>query len=515
MSENDRTQLVALPPESLASYDAVFGELPVMVALIRNGRFAYLNRAGQRGMGATSSDQWLGHQFEQFLPAEDVAIVRSRLSSVTTSHEIAPLRQARFRRLDGTLFDVETMSVPLLIGDVNVAQCIARDLTPAGPPDPLLPSADEQFATAFRASPDGIVIVRARDLTILNANPAWCALTGSDLATIDGRSLRDLGVALKPDEQYELLMRIERDGRVRDVALQYRNEGSGEWRWALVSAETLVVDGERSVLAIARDVTEDRMLQARLRQSQKMDAVGQLAGGIAHDFNNLLTVIRANTELVIGDLPEAEPVQEDLNSIIQACDRAAALTRQLLAFSRTQSLDIRPVDLNEVLRAAGHMMARMLGPGISFEWRLGEVPLVLADRGQVEQVLMNLLVNARDAMPDGGRIALETAAESVTRETFSEHVTAIAVEPGGYVRWTVTDHGHGMSAETRARVFEPFFTTKEQGRGTGLGLATVYGIVKQSQGYIWIDSTPGVGTSVHVYLPVAAPARDSSPDQVR
>jgi two-component system, cell cycle sensor histidine kinase and response regulator CckA len=128
---------------------------------------------------------------------------------------------------------------------------------------------------------------------------------------------------------------------------------------------------------------------------------------------------------------------------------------------------------------------------------------------------MNLLVNARDAMPEGGVIEVETAAESVTQETFSEHVTGISVEPGGYVRWTVTAHGHGMSPETRARVFEPFFTTKEQGRGTGLGLATVYGIVKQSQGYIWIDSTPGVGTSVHVYLPVAAPARDSSPDQVR
>jgi len=500
MPEHDLVPLEPLPPESLASYDAVFGELPVMVALIRDGRFAYLNRAGQRGMGATSSDQWLGHQLESFSPDEDIPLVRSRLSTVQDAHAIAPLRQGRLRRLDGTLFDVEAMMVPVVIGDVGVAQCIAREVTPR---QRALAQADEQFATAFRASPDGIVIVRARDLTILEANPAWCTLTGTDLATIEGRTLRDLGVALKPEEQQELLARIERDGRVRDVALQYRKEGSGEWRWALISVESLVVDGERSVLAIARDVTEDRMLQARLRQSQKMDAVGQLAGGIAHDFNNLLTVIRANTELVIGDLPSAEPVQDDLNSIIEAVDRAAALTRQLLAFSRTQALDIRPVDLNETLRTAGHMMARMLGPGITFEWRLGDVSFVLADRGQVEQILMNLLVNARDAMHDGGLIELETAAVTVTSETFSEQVTGISVEPGEYVRWTVTDHGHGMSPETRARAFEPFFTTKEQGRGTGLGLATVYGIVKQSQGYIWIDSTPAVGTAVHVYLPVA------------
>ena len=512
MPEHDRTPLEPLPPDSLASYDAVFGELPVMVALIRDGRFAYLNRAGQRGMGATSSDQWLGHYLESFSPDEDVPLIRSRLSTVQEAHAIAPLRHGRLRRLDGTLFDVEAMMVPVVIGDVGVAQCIAREVTPR---QRALAQADEQFATAFRASPDGIVIVRARDLTILEANPAWCALTGCDLATIEGRTLGDLGVALKPDEQQELLTRIERDGRVRDVALQYRREGGGEWRWALVSVESLVVDGERSVLAIARDVTEDRMLQARLRQSQKMDAVGQLAGGIAHDFNNLLTVIRANTELVIGDLPSAEPVQDDLNSIIEAVDRAAALTRQLLAFSRTQSLDTRPVDLNDTLRTAGHMMVRILGPGIAFEWRLGNVPFVLADRGQVEQILMNLLVNARDAMPDGGLIELETAAESVTAETFSEQVTGISVEPGDYVRWTVIDHGHGMSPETRAHVFEPFFTTKEQGRGTGLGLATVYGIVKQSQGYIWIDSTAGSGTSVHVYLPVAPPARCAAPDQSR
>jgi signal transduction histidine kinase len=261
--------------------------------------------------------------------------------------------------------------------------------------------------------------------------------------------------------------------------------------------------GEECVLLIVRDVSEDRLLQARLRQSQKMDAVGQLAGGIAHDFNNLLTVIRANAELVIGDLSPSLPSHEDLEAIMAACDRAAALTRQLLAFSRTQSLDIRPFDLNETLHIAGQMISRMLGPSISIEWRLGDVPLVLADRGQVEQILMNLLVNARDAMPEGGVITLETMAEDVTEETFREHVSGIVVVPGQFVRWTVTDRGHGMSLDTRARVFEPFFTTKQPGSGTGLGLSTVYGIVKQSQGYIWIDSREGVGTSVHVYLPVA------------
>ena len=502
MSEDDPTPVEALPAEHLASYDAVFGELPVMVALSRNGRFVYLNRAGQRGLGTTSREQWLGRDLAQFSSDDEAPLVRTRLSDVSNAHEMAPLRHAHLRRLDGSMLDVEVMTMPVTIGGVEVAQTIARDVSPRTR-EHAIAEAHEEFATAFRASPDGIVIVRARDLTVLNANPAWCALTGCDLTTIEGRGIRDLGVALKPDEQRELLARIEREGRARDVALQYRIEGSAEWRWALVSVETLEVDGERSVLAIARDVTEDRLLQARLRQSQKMDAVGQLAGGIAHDFNNLLTVIRANTELVIGDLPPAEPVQDDLSSIIAACDRAAQLTRQLLAFSRTQALDIRPVDLNDALRTAGQMISRMLGPGIAFTWRLGEVSHVLADRGQVEQILMNLLVNARDAMPDGGTVEIETAEETITADTFADHVTGITVAPGRYVRWTVIDHGHGMSPETRGRVFEPFFTTKQPGSGTGLGLATVYGIVKQSQGYIWIDSTEGVGTAVHVYLPVS------------
>jgi PAS domain S-box-containing protein len=497
MADDDPTQVEQLPADSVASYDAVFGELPVIVALHRQGRVLYLNRAGERGIGATSRDQWLGRELETFSPADEHALVRSRLGAARESRVTAPLRHARLRRLDGTLFDVDVMTVPVTIGGVEVAQSVATAGTVVERPD-------EKFATAFRASPDGIVIVRLRDLAILDANPAWCALAGAELEAIAGRALDALPVIVRSEGRRELVARLQREGRARDLALEYRRVGSPEWRHLLVSAETLDADGERCVLAIARDVTEDRLLQARLRQSQKMDAVGQLAGGIAHDFNNLLTVIRANAELVIDDLAPTEPSHEDLGSIVAACDRAAALTRQLLAFSRTQALDIRDVDLNDTLRTAGGMISRLLGPSIALDWRLGDVRPVLADRGQVEQILMNLLVNARDAMPDGGVISIETAPAAVTHETFREHVTGIAAVPGDYVRWTVTDRGEGMPPETLAHAFEPFFTTKPAGTGTGLGLATVYGIVKQSQGYIWIDSTPGAGTSVHVYLPVAA-----------
>jgi two-component system, cell cycle sensor histidine kinase and response regulator CckA len=503
MADDERVTMELLPKDSLAWYHEMFGEAPVMVALHRQGRFLYLNRAAQEGLGATSPEQLLGRDVLEFTSPDDQSLVQSRIEAVTNSHVMAPLRHVRFRRLDGTLFDVEVMTVPVTVGGVEVAQSIAMDVTERFRVERAFAQSEEMFASAFAASPDGIVFLRRRDLRILNANPAWCALTGTDPERVDGMDLRELRVSLKPDEQRELLARVEHDGHVRDFPLQFLAGGGTEWRHATVSTELLELAGEACVLVIARDVTEDRLLQARLRQSQKMDAVGQLAGGIAHDFNNLLTVIRANAELVIGDLAPSLPSQEDLGSILTACDRAAALTRQLLAFSRTQSLDIRPFDLNETLRTAGQMIARMLGPAISIEWRLRDVPLVLADRGQVEQILMNLLVNARDAMAEGGAITLETMQEQVTEETFREQVTGIVVVPGPFVRWTVTDRGQGMSPEIRARVFEPFFTTKQPGSGTGLGLSTVYGIVKQSQGYIWIDSTEGEGTSVHVYLPVA------------
>jgi len=502
MTDDERTKSDDLPREGLAWYREAFADTPVMVALHRDGRYLYVNDAAARGLGATS-DELVGRELLEFAAPEDRETTRRRLESVSSRRAVAPMRPTRFRRLDGTLIDVQVMTMPVKVGGVDLSHSVAMDAREHDESEPASPRSEAKFATAFDVSPDGIVFVRLRDLTITNANPAWCTLTGCDRSALDGMRLDGLPVALKPDEQRELVARMTEDGRVRDFALQFRPAGSVEWRHAVVSAELLELEGERSVLAIARDVTEDRLLQARLRQSQKMDAVGQLAGGIAHDFNNLLTVIRANAELVIGDVPQSLESHDDLDSILAACDRAAALTRQLLAFSRIQALHIRPFDLNETLRTAGHMIARLLGPAIAIDWRLKDVPLVLADRGQVEQILMNLLVNARDAMPDGGVITLETEAVDVTAETFSEQVTGLAVQPGPFVRWTVIDRGHGMSPETRAKVFEPFFTTKQSGSGTGLGLATVYGIVKQSHGYIWIDSALGSGTSVHVYLPVA------------
>jgi two-component system cell cycle sensor histidine kinase/response regulator CckA len=265
--------------------------------------------------------------------------------------------------------------------------------------------------------------------------------------------------------------------------------------------------GERiGWVSVVRDITERKRaekkmaeLQEQLRQSQKIEAIGRLGGGIAHDFNNLLTIIKGYSQLSLLDLKENDPLFGNIQEIKKATQRATDLTRQLLAFSRRQILDLKVLDLNTLLRDLDKMLRRIIGEDIELVTLLAEdLGRVKIDSGQIEQVIFNLAVNARDAMPSGGKLIIETANVELDEEYASAH---IGVVPGRYVRLSVSDTGVGIPQEMKEKIFEPFFTTKEKGKGTGLGLSTVYGIVKQIGGNIWVYSEPGHGTTFKIYLP--------------
>jgi len=251
-------------------------------------------------------------------------------------------------------------------------------------------------------------------------------------------------------------------------------------------------------VAVNRDVSNELQLEAQLAHAQRMETIGRLTGGIAHDFNNLLSVILGSSEFLLADTPVGDPRRADLEEIRAAGERAAALTRQLLAFGRRQAVDPKVVDMADVVQRIEPMVRRLLPPDILLNVSSHSSScLVKADGSQLDQLLMNLVVNARDAMPNGGRLTVQVSVAELDESSFGDTV----VRPGRYVRLIVADTGVGMDEATKARAFEPFFTTKGVGEGTGLGLAIVYGIVNQCGGYIWLHSEPGAGTSFKIYLP--------------
>lgn len=359
------------------------------------------------------------------------------------------------------------------------------------------------LSTALEQSPENVFITD-RDGRIEYVNAAFETLTGY---TRDELLAMPFWQIVHPDFRDLVKDRGLARQHGEDVPSRYElkiSTKAGEERWIDVTAARTLFDGEWSGLATVFDITEQKETaqalltsEAHLRQSQKMEAVGQLAGGIAHDFNNLLTVIHGYAELLADSLSEADLHRADVNEITRAAERAATLTRQLLAFSRKQILAPRVLRLGDVVAELAPMLRRLI-KAIDLKTITTESGQVKVNAGQLEQVLMNLAVNARDAMPTGGRLTIETADVSLDERDALHHPSA---RPGPHVVLAVSDTGHGMDAATQARVFEPFFTTKPQGQGTGLGLATVYGIVKQSGGHIWVDSEVGRGTTFKVYLP--------------
>jgi two-component system, cell cycle sensor histidine kinase and response regulator CckA len=342
----------------------------------------------------------------------------------------------------------------------------------------------------YRSSLDG---------RFLDVNPALIGMLGYDSAH-DVLSLDpQKDVFVDPAEYTRLVDEFRRSGRMDGFEVRWKRKDAAIIT-VRISGRAVAGDEPTDVLeAIAEDITERRVLEDQFRQAQKMEAVGRLAGGIAHDFNNLLMVISGYTEVMLGQITLGHPLHSKAEAIQQASDRATTLTRQLLAFSRKQLLELKVIDVNAIVAGMERLLRPLIGEDIELTTSLApSVGCTRADAGQLEQVIMNLVVNAKDALPNGGKISIRTSSVNLDDSYRPENTF---IKNGPYVMISVSDNGEGMDRETQARIFEPFFTTKEKGKGTGLGLSTVYGIIKQSGGYVFVQSEPARGTVFTIYFP--------------
>src|SRR5208283_1130816 len=348
----------------------------------------------------------------------------------------------------------------------------------------------------------------------LDVNPALIGMLGynSALEVLALDPQKD--VFLHPNEYTRLVDEFRRTGRMDGFEARWKRKDGSAITVRISGRAVATEDEPADVLeAIAEDITERRVLEDQFRQSQKMEAVGRLAGGIAHDFNNLLMVVSGYTEVLLDQLAPENPLHAKAEAIQQASDRATTLTRQLLAFSRKQHLELKVIDVNAIVADMERLLRPLIGEDIELTTSLAPaVGCTRADAGQLEQVIMNLVVNAKDAMPNGGKICIRTASVTLDDSYRPENTF---IKHGPYVMISVSDNGQGMDRETQARIFEPFFTTKEKGKGTGLGLSTVYGIIKQSGGYVFVQSELGRGTVFTIYFPrVDEPCDALSPTPV-
>ncbi len=399
----------------------------------------------------------------------------------------------------GKVFDATASPLFDSSGTVRGSVHLLHDITDRKREEEALRRSEASYRSLILGATYGIFRCDV-DGKFLAVNPALVAMLGyeSEADLLAANLVRD--VNRDPDKGAHLLQQYRQSGRLDGVETQWRRKDGTPVPVRLSGRTVLDEHGAlQGFEVIAEDVSERWRLEEQLRQAQKMEAIGRLAGGVAHDFNNLLTIITGYSQLLLERLGSDDPLRGHVNEVLSAGNRAASLTRQLLAFSRRQVLQPQVLDLNTVVANTDKMLRRLIGEDIELVTHLGpDLGRVKTDPGQIEQVIMNLAVNARDAMPQGGRLTLETANVELNE---GDTRTRVSVLPGRYVMLAVSDSGIGMDAETQAHIFEPFFTTKEAGKGTGLGLATVYGIVKQSGGHIWLYSEPNQGTTFKIYLP--------------
>ncbi len=485
--------------ERLREYAQVVEGLEEMILVVdREYRYVIANRAFLDFRGF-SAQEVIGRTVEEVV-GKDVfeAQVKGKMDECFLGYAVQYEMTYDFRNVGKRDLFVSYFPIESPRGIDRIA-CILQDITDRKLAEEELRKSEERFSKAFRNNPLAISISTEADGRFVDVNSAFLSLLGYKREDVIGHTSAELRFWAESSDRTEMLEQLKEQERIAKRHIRYRT-ANGAIREADAWTESIELDGQRCLLGIIHDTTEIQQLEAQFRQAQKMEAVGRLAGGVAHDFNNMLGIIMGYSDLSLERIAPDDPEQHRyVSQIKNSAQKAAALTQQLLAFSRKQVAFPKILDLNEVLRNATKMFLRLVGEDIAVEFRPGpSVGNIKADPGQIEQVLMNLVVNARDAMPTGGRIMIETALGELDEEYASKHPGA---HSGQHVVLMVSDTGCGMDDTVKSQIFEPFFTTKAVGHGTGLGLSTVYGIVKQSEGYIVVYSEPDKGTTFKIYFP--------------
>ncbi len=470
-----------------------------MIAVVdMDGNRIYNSQSYSRVLGYDEDELKHSSSFEQVHP-DDREMVRKAAEDARRTG-IGRTLEYRIRHKDGSWRVLESTASVIRTprGEPQKLVIVNRDITERKEAAESLRQSESGFRSMVEDAPYGIFRCHSNG-KLLSANPAFQRMLRYDHPDelLQTNLVEDV---FDSPSEFQKLKNLVDDGKeFKDVAVELRRKDGNKITVRCRGRSVTDPEGLPSFDVFAEDVTEKRILERQLQMAAKMEAVGRLSGGVAHDFNNLLGVIIGYSQLFKRKLDPQSPLREHAEEIEKAGQRAAALTRQLLAFSRQQVLTPAVLNLNDLVAEMLKMLPRLIGEDIAVSTSLAaDLGRVKADHGQIEQVIMNLAVNARDAMPSGGQLRIETANRELDQGYVRHHPGA---RPGQYVMLSVVDSGTGIDAETLAHIFEPFFTTKELGKGTGLGLATVYGVVKQSEGYVWVDSELGKGASFQIFLP--------------
>ncbi|HLJ15586.1 MAG TPA: PAS domain S-box protein [Bryobacteraceae bacterium] len=471
-----------------------------IIAITLDGIITEWNSGAERMLGYERGEM-IGQPVSRILPPDRLGEPSRSLQRLVGGEQVVRHETVRVAK-GGRQIHVALTISPLrdAQGRIMGDSAIFRDISERKIIEDALRRSEASFRSLVQNAPYGILRTTP-DGRILQANPAMVRMLGhtAERDLIGLNMARD--VYRRPEEREEALSWRSRQDSVKGVELEWKRKDGSTFAARCDTRNVMDAEGYVEIMeSFVEDITDRREMELQLRQRQKMEAIGRLAGGVAHDFNNLLGVISGYAELVSENIASRGDLHNYVEQIRKAADRASSLTRQLLAFSRQQVLETKVLKLNAVVDDLAKMLPRLLGEDIELHLLLDAATgAVKADQGQIEQVLMNLAVNARDAMPGGGKLVIRTARARFDSDLAVKHPS---MTPGDYVLLSVSDTGTGMDAQTQTHIFEPFFTTKERGRGTGLGLSTVYGFVKQIGGYVWVESAPGAGSTFEIYLPV-------------